>query len=142
MSAHLTPWAIPKSYIWPDKLHRIERLQAALSVAAGDPVPIAARRASEWLAEALAGPDAGAFTVVWHSVMRQYVDPVEWERVEAVLREAGHGELAGRLVRLSMEPARDHVARMQLTLHDPAGARETRLAVCDDHGLPIHWEAA
>jgi hypothetical protein len=29
---------------------------------------------------------------------------------------------------------------MQLTVHDPAGAPAKLLAVCDDHGLPIHWE--
>ena len=37
------------SYIWPDELNRIERIRAALSVAARDPVPVAARRGSEWL---------------------------------------------------------------------------------------------
>lgn len=31
------------SYIWPDELHRIERMRAALSVAARDPVPVVAR---------------------------------------------------------------------------------------------------
>ena len=29
---------------------------------------------------------------------------------------------------------------MQLTVHDPAGAPARRLAVCDDHGLPIRWD--
>src|SRR5205085_5499142 len=43
------------SYIWPDELHRIDRMRAALSVAAHDPVPVATRRGSEWLPEALAG---------------------------------------------------------------------------------------
>jgi hypothetical protein len=153
------------SYVWPDELHRIERLRAALSVAAGDPVPIAARRASEWLAEALPVRDDHELTVVWHSVMRQYVDPEEWDTIDRTLRAAAEAEPERRLVRLSMEPAQDHPARMQLTLHDPAGTtdreptaptldragatlddsagpRETLLAVCDDHGLPIRWEAA
>jgi hypothetical protein len=38
-----------------------------------------------------------------------------------------------------MEPTRSREAQMQLTVHDPAGAPEITLAVCDDHGLPIRW---
>ncbi|MBV8219878.1 MAG: DUF2332 domain-containing protein [Solirubrobacterales bacterium] len=123
------------SYIWPDELHRIDRIQAALSVAGRDPIPIAARKGSEWLSDALAtaGDGDGELIVVWHSVMRQYVEPDEWAAIERALDEHPNA------VRLSMEPARTQEARMQLTVHDPVGAPETRLAVCDDHGLPIRW---
>ena len=124
------------SYIWPDELHRIERMRAALSVAARDPIPVTARRGSEWLPDALAAAGDGELTVVWHSVMRQYVEPEEWEAIERALD--GQPDV----VRLSMEPALAQHARMQLTVHDPAGAPERRLAVCDDHGLPIRWEAS
>jgi hypothetical protein len=121
------------SYIWPDELHRIDRMRAALAVAERDPVPIAARKGSEWLRDALAAGPGGELTVVWHSVMRQYVEPEEWAAIERALD--------GRpdVVRLSMEPTRSREAQMQLTVHDPAGAPEITLAVCDDHGLPIRW---
>jgi hypothetical protein len=80
------------------------------------------------------GEGEGELTVVWHSVMRQYVEPEEWAGIERALD--------GRpgLVRLSMEPAADQRAAMVLTVHDPAGAPGRRLAVCDDHGLPIRWD--
>jgi hypothetical protein len=122
------------SYIWPDELHRIDRMRAALSVAARDPALVTASPGSEWLPEALATGGDAELTVVWHSVMRQYVESAEWEAIELALD--------GRpgVVRLSMEPAFDEHARMQLTVHDPAGAPARRLAVCDDHGLPIRWE--
>jgi hypothetical protein len=122
------------SYIWPDELHRIDRMRAALSVAARDPVPVAAGTGSDWLPGALAAGRDGELTVVWHSVMRQYVEAAEWAAIETAL-----GGRPG-VVRLSMEPAFDQDARMQLTVHDPAGAEERRLAVCDDHGLPIRWD--
>ncbi len=122
------------SYIWPDELHRIERIRAALSVAARDPVPVAARRGSEWLPEVLAGAADGELVVVWHSVIRQYVEPGEWAAIEAAL------DGRPNVVRLSMEPALDRTARMELTVHDPADAPAQRLAVCDDHGLPIRWD--
>jgi hypothetical protein len=122
------------SYIWPDELHRIDRMRAALSVAARDPVPIEKRLGSQWLPEALATGQPGELVVVWRSVMRQYVAPGEWGAIE--------GALDGRpdVVRLSMEPALDRSVQMELTVHDPAGAPARRLAVCDDHGLPIRWE--
>jgi hypothetical protein len=129
------------SYIWPDELHRIERMRAALEIAARDPIPIAARPASEWLPEALAAGENGELTVVWHSVMRQYVGPEEWEAIERTLCATAQGDGGRAPVRLSMEPAQNRAARMELTVHDPAGERPTRLAVCDDHGLPIQWEA-
>ena len=108
-------------------------MRAALSAAERDPVPVAAARASEWLPEALSEVRDDDLTVVWHSVMRQYVDTDEWAAIERALD--GHPEV----VRLSMEPARDREAPMRLTVHDPVTAPEIRLAVCDDHGLPIRW---
>jgi hypothetical protein len=122
------------SYIWPDELHRIERMRAALAVAAADPVPVTSSSGSEWLPGALAAAKDGELTVVWHSVMRQYVEPAEWEAIERALD--------GRpgVVRLCMEPDFSQRAPMQLTVHDPAHAPARLLAVCDDHGLPIRWE--
>ena len=125
------------SYIWPDELHRIERMRAALSVAARDPVPIAVGRGSVWLPDVLRAARPGELTVVWHSVMRQYVDADEWAAIEGALSDAARSV---PVARLSMEPAVDRQARMQLSVHDPAGAPGTRLAACDDHGLPIRWE--
>jgi hypothetical protein len=124
------------SYIWPDEPHRVDRMRAALSVAARDSVAVAARRGSVWLPDVLRAPRAGELTVVWHSVMRQYVDADEWEAIERAL---SHAAESMPLARLSMEPARDRHAVMRLTVNDPAGAPETRLAVCGDHGLPIRW---
>jgi len=123
------------SYIWPDELHRIERMRAALSVAAADPVPVTASRGSQWLPDAMAAAgEEGELVVVWHSVMRQYVEPGEWDAIERVL------DGKPNVVRLSMEPAFDRHALMELTVHDPAGAPAMLLAVCGDHGLPIRWD--
>jgi len=128
------------SYIWPDELDRIDRLRAALEVAMRDPIPVVAARASEWLPGAIAGRDDGELTVVWHSVFRQYLEPQEWAALDEVFRSAADGLPDGRLVWLSMEPARDHTAALQLTLRDRPDEPETRLAWCGDHGLPIQWE--
>jgi len=128
------------SYIWPDELDRIDRLRAALEVAARDPVPVARARASEWLPGAIADRQDGELTVVWHSVFRQYVEPEEWQALEQPFRSAADGAPDGRVVWLSMEPARDHTAGIELTLRVRPDEPEMRLAACGDHGLPIRWE--
>jgi hypothetical protein len=123
------------SYIWPDELDRIERLRAALAVAARDPVPIARAAASQWLPEAIAAGREDELVVVWHSVMRQYVEPGEWAAIEEVLSARPD------VVRLSMEPSEDeHLGYPRLSLHRNPGATELELALAGDHGLPISWQ--
>ena len=129
------------SYIWPDELDRIDRLRAALEVAMADPIPVVPARASEWLPGAIADGDDGELTVVWHSVFRQYLEPEEWEALEQAFLSATEGGPDGRLAWLSMEPARDHTAALELTLRSRPDEPETRLAWCGDHGLPIRWDA-
>jgi hypothetical protein len=124
------------SYIWPDELDRVQRLLAALSVAARDPVRIVAQRASEWLPGALGASGDGELTVVWHSVMRQYVEPEEWAAIERALDERPG------VVRLSMEPSvDDHLGLQRLAFRQHPEGPETVLALAGDHGLPIRWQA-
>jgi len=126
-----------ESYIWPDELDRMERLRAALSVAARAPVRIVRASASRWLPEAIGSGRDDELTVVWHSVMRQYVEPEEWSTIEEVL--ATHPEV----VRLSMEPSLDdHLGRQRLAVREHPDGPEMTLARAGDHGLPISWEAA
>jgi hypothetical protein len=123
------------SYIWPDELDRIERLRAALALAARDPIPIAAQRASDWLPGVLAASGDGELTVVWHSVMRQYVEPDEWAAIERALDEHPG------VLRLGMEPSvDDHMGLQQLTAREHPHGPETVVALVGDHGLPIGWE--
>jgi hypothetical protein len=96
---------------------------------------VAARIRAESLVGGWGERGDGELVVVWHSVIRQYVEPEEWGAIERAMGE--HPSV----VRLSMEPAANARAPMQLTVHDPAGAPATTLALCDDHGLPIRWEA-
>ena len=60
------------SYVWPDQPERLERLRGALAVAAEVPASVEASGAADFL-DRLALQD-GTTTVVWHSVMWQYLD--------------------------------------------------------------------
>jgi hypothetical protein len=130
------------SYIWPDELDRIDRLHAALSVAAREPIRIVRGRASRWLPDAIASSGDGELTVVWHSVFRQYVGRGEWDALQRVFRAAA-SDGRRRAVWLSMEPSvDDQLGRQRLTIREHPDAAELTLAWPGDHGLPIRWAAS
>jgi hypothetical protein len=124
------------SYMWPDEHWRVERARLALELAGQSPVPVAREPASSWLTARLPNAADGALTVVWHSVVRQYVRDEEWAAVELALAGA-----AGPTVELAMEPAGAEGKRMELTVRDGASDHRDRLAWCDDHGPPVVWVA-
>jgi hypothetical protein len=128
------------SYIWPDEPERLQRLQAALAIAARDPLPIARSPASEWLSAELERRRSGELTIVWHSIVRQYVPDEEWTAVIESLREASATRPDSPIVRVAMEPRRDHVVNFAVSLHaEPDGPGQI-LARCGDHGPPVIWK--
>jgi hypothetical protein len=120
------------SYVWGDQVERLDRLSAALEVARVVPVTVERAGALEFLQRELR-PAPDVTTVVWHSVVWQYVDPAEREAVDALLCGAD-------VVRASMEPERngdDFVFRVRVQ-HLPGGER-VHVADCHGHGPPVRW---
>ena len=129
------------SYIWPDELARFRRLEAALRVAAADPPLVAAARAVDWLPDALARRRPNELTVVWHSVVRQYVAPPEWAATEALVARAAELHPGGPVVRVGMEPTRERTTGCVVTVSGTGVAGRRQLARCGDHGPPVRWGA-
>ena len=78
------------SFVWPDQTHRFERLAAALEIAGDHPPTVDAADAGDWLSERLQcdAPDA-AGTVVYHSIVWQYLSTTTRDAMRAALRAAG-----------------------------------------------------
>jgi hypothetical protein len=133
------------SYVWADWLERVHRLESALAVAAGGPpTPVDRGGLGDWLEQQLAEPRPGVLTVVWHSVMWQYVEAPERRRALAVMTAAGaRSSPAAPLAHLRFEPAwlgRNRLAfQLLLTLWPGSGADEL-LATAPGHGLPTDWQ--
>ena len=127
------------SFVWPDQLERVDRLRAALAIATEFPVRVEQADAGEWLARRLAeGLRPGASTVVFHSIVWQYLGRATKDAVRTTLNAAG--ALARQdtpLLWLRMEPATTAHADLRLTTW-PGGDDEV-LANVGYHGAGIRW---
>jgi hypothetical protein len=123
------------SFVWADQAERLRRLRAALAVAAESPVAVDRAGAAEWIAGQLARPADRVATVVFHSIVMQYLPEVERLEFERLVR--ADGEAAGEnapLVWLRMEPA-GRLAEVRLTRWP--GGEDRLLARVGYHGDPV-----
>jgi hypothetical protein len=123
------------AYLWADQVQRAERTAAAIEVAREIPVAVDRSPAAVWLEAQLAEPALGLATVVFHSIVIQYLPDHERERVEDLLREAGERASAeAPLAHLEMEPAGE-LAALRLTTWPGGEVRE--LGRAGYHGTPV-----
>ena len=132
------------AYVWPDQLARHARLRGAFQLAASisarlDPVDAAAFVDSLELRD-------GHATVLWHSVMWQYVPRDQQQQITARLRELGTQATPDRpLVHLYAEPVRrtpasEHEFLVCLEQWPGTGERQV-LGTVAPHGVPTTWDA-
>jgi hypothetical protein len=117
------------SYVWPDQVERLERLRAALAVAAEVHASVERTGAADWIEARLAEPPPGTTTVVFHSIVMQYLFAEERERFERAVKAA-----SGGVAWLRMEVAGE-MADVRLAL----GNEDRLLARAGYHGTPIEW---
>ena len=130
------------AYVWPDQRHRLERLRGALELARASPPAVRRQGAADFLA----GVDLqdGTTTVLWHSVMWQYLPTEEQERAAGVIEALGERATPrAPLVHLLLEPTRrapnrDHEFLVVMTVW-PDGERRI-LGRAAPHGVPVTWE--
>lgn len=123
------------SYVWPDQVVRMERVRAALELAAGDPIAVERARAVDWTAARLARPANGLATVVYHSIVLQYLSEPEREAFAAAVVEAGRRATAeAPLAWLRMEPDGERAA---IRLATWPGGEDRLLARAGYHGTPV-----
>lgn len=127
-----------RSFVWPDHVARYQRLDAALRLAADRPVEVDATEATPWLRAQLATvPVDDVVTVVWHSVVWQYLSMAERAAAEGVIDDAA---TRMPLVHARVEPdglRRGAYSPLQVTTF--VDGRRTDQVVGDvpPHGFPI-----
>jgi hypothetical protein len=128
------------AYVWPDQPARVKRLRAALDLAAELPASIDCEPAAPWIGRKLEAPSQEQATLVYHSIVTQYMSEEERATFHLHLREAGRRATdEAPLGWLRMEPAGEWADVWLSTWPDE---RERHLARVGYHGSPVKLAAA
>jgi hypothetical protein len=125
--------------VWADQRDRLRRLHGAIELAERIPAAVDQASLDTWTAAQLDTVPEGCATVVFHSVVSEYLPAPVRERFTATLRDAGARATVERpLAWVRLEPVsalRHH--GLEATLW-PGG--DTRvLARCGAHGTDVEW---
>lgn len=127
------------AYVWPDQADRLARLRGALTIARSVPADLRRESATQTLARTTLAD--GSWTVLWHSIFRQYLDQAQRaELAEGVAALAGAATPAARFGYLYLEQSR--AGGCPVTLTTWPGGRRRVLGTAPPHGLPVTWAAA
>jgi hypothetical protein len=125
------------SYVWPDQIHRIRQLRAALGLAAEIPATVEQAEAIAWTAGRWR-PEPGTATVVFHSIVMQYLPNDRRAAFKELVRSRGAdaGTADAPLAWLRFEPVGEEAA-VRLTIW-PGGTDHT-VAWSGFHGQNVRW---
>ena len=128
-----------RSFVWPEHVRRLNRLNAAM--AAVPPVAVTAADACGWLSENLCELTSGVITVVFHSIVWPYLSAVERADFGEIMAEAGRSADGDhRLAWISLEPSESY-STVLLTCRTWPGDRCEVLAETNPHGEAVCWLA-
>ncbi len=130
------------SYVWADQPERFARVDAALEIALE--VPVEVERCDALTAVRRLSLAAGRWTVLWHSVMWQYLDSDEQDAINRHVESLGADAAADApFARLSLEPMRrskEAEHEFLVTLQTWPGGAHLVLGSAPPHGIPTTWE--
>jgi hypothetical protein len=123
------------AYIWPDQAVRVERMRSALQVADEVPISVDRESAASWTARKLTRFTPGEATILYHSIVTQYLGEGELTAFYMHVHDAAERASADApLAWLRMEPAGKQ-ADLHLTTWP--GGEDRHLARVGYHGTPV-----
>jgi hypothetical protein len=127
------------AYVWADQVDRMERLRGACALAAQIPADLRQELAAATLARLRLEP--GTWTVLWHSIMQQYLDSEQArELANGVAAIGATATDSARFAQITLELTRGTPdTPVELTTW-PGGVRR-RLGTAPPHGIPVTWTA-
>jgi hypothetical protein len=128
------PSASASEPIWADQRERQSRLESAIDLARAHGPRVERADAADWVRTKLREPAASGATVLYHSIMWQYLSSETQADIRESLERAGdRATSAAPLAWLGFEP------ELRMTLWP--GARDVRLAVAHPHGSSVQWSS-
>ena len=129
------------AYIWADQGERLARARAAIEVTLANGVHVEAADAVDWT-RARVAPEAGAVTVLFHSVFWQYMPSERQAALAHLIAEIGASATPDApFAWLRLEPP-GAVPRMEVRLTLWPGGEERMLAETHPHGAHVRWAGA
>jgi hypothetical protein len=130
-----------RAYVWADQRERLSRLESAIDLARAHGPRIERADAADWVRTKLREPAASSATVLYHSIMWQYLSSETQADIRASLERAGdRATSAAPLAWLRFEPS-NPVSRPELRMTLWPGARDVRLAIAHPHGSSVQWSS-
>ncbi len=128
-----------RAYCWADQARRVDALSAALELAKTYPPKVDMADAGQWVEEVVY-PVAGSVSVLYHSIMWQYMPEPTQARIRSHMERVGAQATAEAPVAwLRLEPPTDVKQMPQVTLQSwPSGAVR-KLADAHPHGAMVAW---
>lgn len=127
------------SYIWADQPERLERVRRALDFAAREKIGVTRAAAGDFVAQTLQKRQPGTTFVLCHSIVWQYIDSAEQQRIASLMQAAGNAatpQTPLAWLRFESGTAKDGG---ELTLMLWPGGTTQHLAVADYHGRWVRW---
>jgi len=138
-------WLRLRSFCWPDHHDRDARLLQALSMTGRSGWTVDQAAAAPWLHQMLTeqdplDQDPSTVSVVWHSVVTQYMDQDERQRVQdAIVAASGTRPVA----HVRLEPGRRglHEFELRSSVYTDGAGDDRHLADVGPHGDPVEMVA-
>ena len=133
-----------KSYVWPENLDRIVRMDAAIKLASEAAPNVAQADAADWVEERLAAPQDGGVTRIFHhSIVWQYIPEDRRQRITDALFAAGAKATPDKpLAWMSLETNRK-TFRHELVIHywdgSAGSGKPYLLGQAQAHGAWVEW---
>lgn len=125
------------AYVWADQVDRLERLRGALDLAAQIPADLRAEPASATIARTRLVP--GTWTVLWHSIMQQYLDAEQVRALaDGVAALGATATESARFAHVTLELVRG-TPQTPVELTTWPGGECRRLGTAPPHGIPVTW---
>jgi hypothetical protein len=130
-----------KSYVWPENLDRLARMDAAIALAAVQPPNVVKTDALDWVLERLSAPqDPNVARVINHSIVWQYIPEDRRQKIRTAIEAAGQKATPERPLAWIMLETNRETFKHELSVKYWPGPDEWHLlAEAHAHGAWIDW---
>lgn len=130
-----------KSYVWPEAVIRMSRIDAAVELVRRSPPDLVRQDAGSFVSEALAQPqEEGITRVLFHSIVWQYLPDTQQQEIREAMKKAGALASCKRpLAWLSLETNRATFRHELHVRYWPGGEEPTVLGCAHPHGAWVEW---